>query len=184
MPRSRHSRAMREMQRRGCRDADRVDLAEQLAKIGSRLTPGFGGDFLARLFAGVDDCHQFGAGQCDILLGVKSAEVTDADNGCPYFLHDDFRACPAIHDDTQWRLLRRVRLILHDPANDSSFRQVLADHRAGLRRARAAVAGFRDGSDAAGAVHGRQRPQFFVNFLLDLVTLSLARLGARARVRC
>ena len=101
---------MREMQWRRRGDADRVDLAEQLAKIGepadNRFRPRLSA---ALLVAGVDHGDEFGAGQRGILLGVESAEVTDADDGCPYFLHDD---CPRLPrsspDDTQWRLLRRV----------------------------------------------------------------------------
>ena len=79
----------REVQRRRRGDADRIDLAEQLAVIGDRPAAGFGGHLRRapprRRSTTATSCD---SGSDGVLLRVEPAEVPDADHGGANGLHD------------------------------------------------------------------------------------------------
>jgi len=77
----------RMVQRGRRRDADGVDRVEDVPELGGCATTSLRRHPLARGGVRVYDRDQFRAWQCGVLLGVKSSQVSDADDGGANVLH-------------------------------------------------------------------------------------------------
>ena len=75
----------RVVQRRGRRDADRIDVAEQLAEIRDGPAAGFAGHALARRRVGIDHGDQLRSVGTGIFLGMETPQIPHSDDRSSHF---------------------------------------------------------------------------------------------------
>ena len=107
----------REVSRRGCHDAHKIDAAEQVTMVGEHLHGKFTRGLRARLGAGVDHGHELAIGRLGILLGVKAAEIADTDHRCSEFAHGGLLcSSPPSRNPCTWNPPLRTTTTICPPA--------------------------------------------------------------------